>query len=627
MDSELSAAPVSTLTISEYWSRPTGDVVRQEISQRLRRPGAKEKVADAISRERLEFKILWNRSLPINQLPYELLVQIFILGNLEYDFSDREFLSSWTQGLRLGASKLMGICRHWRDIIIETPAFWCTITPQHSNANWTELCIARSLAAPIEIWAHVREWSRCPKRLEIAYPLVHHVRSLYFTVDTQFHTDNLERDWTFRLLFGEGVPVMPTLEKLSFAVTYDLRPRTRDHLPIDVELTLRRFPRLRSLTLAGTLAPRDSALIRELRTLSLTTCSHSLTIDHFLDTLCLCTRLETLRLKDTLNRFSDDWTQRDPVPRQPLISLPRLDMLLISEHGAVCTSRFLAHIHVRSSVSVRISANVDARSPGDGACALAGMLPPSHSVTLESLAAVSHLEVFMCARPRSKAIWIHTDRTPGTAVMTAHMSMDVAFGDGIGSFRDPTLPPSDYGEGSVRELVEVVGHSPVTSLSVDNVYPDAVASWARVFRGFPLLERLSVNGNCGGLDRARGMENLFLGLHAASTTGPGPGAQTTLACPNLRRVSVYGAGSTAVYEAISTCIGYRGVGRGVVLDELELTLFRNGLDLSPAVCRACIRDLAACARRLPIWALTPNGREEGADLGTTEIDTVRQGEQ
>ncbi|KAI1793619.1 hypothetical protein LXA43DRAFT_197487 [Ganoderma leucocontextum] len=610
-DTQSTLAPTPTVTISEYWSQSPPDDLRREIAWRMADPGAKLEVVKAISNERLEFRTIWNRSLPMNQLPYELLIQIFMGVHWEFDPAS-EFSMAWRQGPQPSFSKLLGICRHWRDIIIGTPAFWSTVNLK-GNVNWTELCLARSLTAAIGVWARVPR--PCyPDRLRVAYPLVHRIRSLYFQSDARL--DNPERDLTFPLLFGNGIPVLPVLEKLNFAITHSLWPSSQGYLPIDVEVTLRRFPCLRSLTLGGIVAPQDTALYMQLRTLSLTTCSHRLSFDHFLDTLALCTRLERLCLRDTLDRFSDDWIQRDPVLRQPLISFPRLDTLKVSGHGAACTSRFLAYIHIQpSTIHLEIFVQVDARSPDDRAFTIAAML---HAATLEPLATVNDLEILMrsCAGPRS--VWIRMNRTP-ERVVAASLIMDVAV-----SAHDPSCdlvryaPADYYGRGSVGDLVESLGRSPVTSLSVVNVYPDTVAAWAAVFRTFPLLERLSIRAPGIGCEYAVGIQNIFLGLHAASTTGPGPPA---VACPNLRHVSVDGSGSPAVYEAICTCIGHRG-GRGVVLGQLDLSLYRDW-DFSSALCPApCIKDIVGCTERLSLRGVNfVDGRlEDGATLGAAETD-------
>ncbi|KAM5545617.1 hypothetical protein V8D89_000655 [Ganoderma adspersum] len=577
--------PASSFTTSEYWVESPPEALRQEIARRIVEPGAKEEVVKAISNQPLQLKILWNLSLPINRLPCELLVHIFILVHSEYVFDPNELSESPGLAFRSALSKLMGTCRRWRDVIVETPAFWCVVSLEHSDTKWMELCLARSLPAPIEIWARVPTWCK-PDRLKVVHPLGHRIRSLCFAVHTCWlqDVDTSGRDWPLRLLFGNinGVPVMPALEKLNLAVAGHTSHRRWDYSSGDLELTLRHCPHLRSLSLAGMFAPQDTALYSDLRTLSLTTCSHTLTIDQFLDALALCSQLETLYLKDTLNRFSDsaDWTQRDPDPRRPLISFPRLDTLVVSENGATCTSRFLAHIHVRASVRrLEISAKVEPRASDPSvAVALSGMLPPRPADALEPLSIATAVKVCSCCRKCCggvRSIRVRTGRTPKTPL--------------------PVTVATCCVRGSVRELVGVLGHETVTALEVEDVYPDAVESWAEVFRAFPRLERLSV---CGPRPRwhgiSAGIENVFLGLHAAShsdsdSEGEGEGVLAPgLACPNLLHVSVECEGRTALYEAIRTCVRYRS-GRGVVLGQLDLNF--PVWDLTSDVRCACVEEI------------------------------------
>ena len=83
----------------------------------------------------------------------------------------------------------------------------------------------------------------------------------------------------------------------------------------------------------------------------------------------------------------------------------------------------------------------------------------------------------------------------------------------------------------MANLSRLLGRSPLTFLSISYVLLDAVEAWAGVFRAFPLLERLYIEG-----DSSVGMENTFLGLHAASaadSTGADPGCLVPVACPNM----------------------------------------------------------------------------------------------
>ncbi|KAI1793622.1 hypothetical protein LXA43DRAFT_999673 [Ganoderma leucocontextum] len=382
---------------------------------------------------------------------------------------------------------------------------------------------------------------------------------------------------------------MPVLEDLNFAITDSLEQQMCPSLPIDVDLTVRRFPRLRRLALAGMVTPlEDTALYTQLRTLSLTTCSPPLSFDHFLDTLALCTQLEELCLKDTLGRLWGDFVRGDPAPCRPLISLPCLDRIVLSRHGALCTSRFLAHLHIQSSVRLDISADVNSGSPLCP-CSITAMLP---AVTLEPLATVNDIQLSMSTSsgPGAQSVWIRTDRTPDM-VSTASLTVVLA---AWGPHCGPHAALSGWG--SVSDLPKVLGCSPATSLSVVNVQPDAVAAWAGVFRSCPLLERLSIQGIFWSSTCAVGIENAFLGLHAASM-GADPGSPQAIACPRLAHVAVDGLETTAVYEAIRTCVRYRrdqGVAR---LQEIDLFLFRDPY-VPSALDRACLDDILGCTERL-----------------------------
>ncbi|PIL34700.1 hypothetical protein GSI_03480 [Ganoderma sinense ZZ0214-1] len=588
LSSESTLVPTSVLTTSLYWRPSTPQALRQQIARRIAQPGAKEEVAKAIANERLEFKTLWNRSLPINRLPYELLVYIFTFLHPTVTVGPYGVLTS-SREISQPTLELMATCRLWRDVIVDTPAFWSAVVPECWNTKWTELCLSRSRSAPIEVWVRLR-----PDRPKFAcppYPSVHCIRRLHFSFVA--HTDDSGKGWLFQLLCGTQVPAMPALEVLELETTHDERAQTQGKTPNDVNLTRQRLPCLRSLTLTGIPAPRDAALYADLHTLSLTSCSHSLSIDQFLDALALCTRLKTLCLHETLDRLSEDWKQRDPVPRRPLIHFPHLDSLEVSQHGSVCTSRFLSHIHVRASAQLEISTRDDTRVSGhrDAGASIfflaGGMVPPNHAATLAPLATVTNVEVDTRQDYYSGVYlaWLRVSRNTGAAAtdttVTASMSMNMALAD-------PACRAAR--RGWVRELVELLGRAPgVTALTLDNTgsHPDSVADWAAVFRAFPRLERLSVRSG-GDPDGVVGMEHMFLGLHAA-------GSPAALACQHLREVGVFGLVTTTVYEAIRTCIVYRGR-QGVVLEELDV-------DPTPCWVYVAPQDLQAAQSYSPLTVM------------------------
>ncbi|KAI1781557.1 hypothetical protein LXA43DRAFT_685164, partial [Ganoderma leucocontextum] len=271
-------------------------ILRTRIIQELGELDAKQKqFDDSISRERrLELKRLWNTSLPIHELPNELLVQIFAR------------CKRWQY--------LMLVCHHWRDVLVSTPAFWRKIDLRQ-RIDWTTLCFSRSAAATIDIC--VPHLHRHP--LDVVYPHAHRFKTLRFEAeyDWHFHT-------ALSLIFGDGMPLLEDLEFEVFGRT------ARELEDTNLHLASKGFPRLRTLVLSQTVAPQDPSLYAQLRKLSLSRCSHTLSFDGFLDALAASVQLEALAVHATLFRLPGEWAHHGPVPRRPPISLPRLRSIALT---------------------------------------------------------------------------------------------------------------------------------------------------------------------------------------------------------------------------------------------------------------------------------------------------------
>ena len=188
-DTQSTSAPVSTVMMSEYWAQSTSPVVLcQEIARQMVEPHAKQEIADALSRERLDFGSLWNRALAVNRLPNELLIRIFKFA-IVYSWPASIF-DVWSDGeiedLDRRFWRLMRVCYRWHEVIVGTPAFWCSVRlPQKSpftNRPWTELCLARYVATPLDIVASTSYWCGIYGYLMVLRPLMHRIGSLSFTV-------------------------------------------------------------------------------------------------------------------------------------------------------------------------------------------------------------------------------------------------------------------------------------------------------------------------------------------------------------------------------------------------------------------------------------------------------------
>ena len=578
---------MSTLATSEYWCRSTPDDLRREIARRIADLRAKGEIAKALSSERLQFKSLWNCSLAINQLPDELLIEVFkfVMAHYKRITTVARQLSYIDIGWpRSQFWELMMVCRHWREVIVGTPAFWCLIPVGDVRAEWTDLCLTRSGTAPVHVVAPIPLWNplrECHiERCQAVCPLVQdRICMLYFEYRREFGKIDPNVLATFPPLFGNG---MRGLERLEFRIVHDNRWPYRPTL--DIELTCNRFPRLQHLALTGIVAPREPSLYRQLRTLVLETCTHRLSCDRFLDVLASCTTLERLRLWNTLHHLPGDWVQRDPVPWRPLIRLPHLKVFSVADHGAVLTSRFLAQFHILPSVSLGISAiaedasDVDPPASWYGARSMAAMLPPSFADTLEPLAMPTAIEVWMS----------FSDGVEVTCSSYASLCMDLT----RTSYNGPRPPLEPRRWGSVADLALLLGRAPLTSLWIVETMPDTVSAWESVFRTFALLERLELDGYKD--TSPAGVTNVFLGLHAASAGN----ADGQVACPNLTHIKVTCSGCAPVLEPIHACIRHRGE-RGSVLVDMDFRGVICSPERSPSSWEL-IRDMESYTKRLSV---------------------------
>ncbi len=560
---------------------------------------------------------LGNHSLSIDKLPNELLVRIFL------EFRDVTEGPLWahrsrvghTDSFHMGWQGLMLICRHWRDVLVSTLAFWQKVHVRMDGRNaWTKLCLTRSASASVDVCADPdlrREFS-----LAILYPHAHRFRSFRFST---IYCPRLLT--TLPHLFGHG---MPLLEDLYF-VAHRLIT-SMEH--IDIQLTSQRFPRLQTLSLSGILSPQDVSLYAQLRTLSLSSCSHSLSFDRFLDVLAASAQLEELSLTAALHLFSDDWVRGEAVPRRAPISFPRLRELRLEEHGIVRTSSFLAHLHLRPAVSLRIEGTFKetdyvSDSP-DTVNSISAMLPHNHNVTLPALSVATTVNVevwgdeykISCGTPR-------TDTKKD--IPNAIFMLTTSGGRGWDCFMAQGLD----------DLIISFGQSPITHLNVDGDHTyGTVDAWARVFETFHLLQALNVSG---GPDVS--VETVFLGLHAASSAlTPRGSARSSVACPNLKTINVEGMGAVETYKAMVECFRYRAEKDVAPLETLNLGFTANAEDAPSDVRRGYINDLREVVGYVSRWvrrgsdfifASEPehleSESEDGPESGSDELESDGSG--
>ncbi|KAI1788957.1 hypothetical protein LXA43DRAFT_893772 [Ganoderma leucocontextum] len=184
---------------------------------------------------------------------------------------------------------------------------------------------------------------------------------------------------------------------------------------------------------------------------------------------------------------------------------------------------------------------------------ISAMLPPNRSATIPALALVTQIDLAVegedykirCEYPNCIAASMGSVHPPLTLYI-----------DNV-----PAVTWNSFMAQGLDDIVECYGRSPLTCLTVSGNHGYAtVVAWERVFRTFPLLEKLNIGGRtmCS-------VSKVFLGLHAASSNH----SDSPVACPNLKNVRVEGLGSADTYEAMRECFRYRG-DRGAILQALNL---------------------------------------------------------
>ncbi|OJT08219.1 hypothetical protein TRAPUB_891 [Trametes pubescens] len=194
-------------------------------------------------------------STPVHSLPVELLLEAF--AYVAHSSSNRPALPSagavpracqWTQ--------LMLVCQRWRAIITGAPQFWTSIDLV-SNSKWVELCLDRSGQSSVD----VRLVGLSSVSLRTAIPLVVAAGSRIRSLTFQSYMKTISSTMLQRLFSSP----MPALEGLSISLDWREHGSSR----VDLRLSARNHPRLRSLSLTGVPLPIEPSVYSRMKSLSL----------------------------------------------------------------------------------------------------------------------------------------------------------------------------------------------------------------------------------------------------------------------------------------------------------------------------------------------------------------------
>ncbi|KAI0643337.1 hypothetical protein C8Q79DRAFT_1012629 [Trametes meyenii] len=486
-----------------FYGLPPVDMVARRVTTCQPRAGTGT-VAEQLDRFELELlshRALWNAGVPINQLPQEILLEVFkyFLPNsqsLNHRFSHR----TWAH--------LMRVCRHWCALIRSCPTFWSD-TFTNGSMRWFNLALPRARQAPLGLlclWD--TPFVRVLPLLESqAYRVVHLL--LNATLDNQHVLD--------RLLYAH----FPVLVELHMTGSYDVGAPQAYFPAIDTRID--RFPRLQRLYLSELRLFWTSPLVSGLRELSLSNCSlltPSFALNAFLDVLEQAQRLEKLIFLNFLPSALQPESTGEPGRVVRLPSLHRIDLW----EDTVTINQLMTHLQFPTVGSVRLLSQQedDVYSP-----------PPLYSLLLPP-----DLDSVPCLRTATRAkldIW-----GPDHAFSCANdvMKIDLAF------------EPKEHGETAVWEpwftagfvqLQTLVGTAPLTTLWLcGHLSKVTRAAWDTLFDRFPLLENLTLTVRSGD---ATEEELLFPDDPVMSLGTPSAYPATigsSVRCPRLRRLKIEG---------------------------------------------------------------------------------------
>ena len=459
---------------------------------------------DEVDRELLQAATSRNQSLPINQLPNELLIRIFLLmGPLRRKGRDG-----------LAWIKLMLVCRYWRDVALASPGMWRSIDIGR-NPHWTDLALTRSDPATLDIYTHNKYLSQ--DLFTRIYPHAHRIRSLAFSY-------GMEGQWSPALLNLFDRP-MPALEALTLSMQPDrLTPGPTQSSSVDIQLSSQRFPGLQLLSLSYMAMPRDSLLFSKLHSLTLDNCTCDCSLDQFLDILSSCSMLRNLFLISFLNHLTGNWPTQSTPERAP-ISLPRIAVVFLARVLPRHSSQFLAHVLLPAKTCLVMQVDIPTQEP-DSNDSLQDAIPQNHDTVLPVLHGITEVELYV---QRSEYIFRGASSRSAEKYLLGLQYCPVMENPwdrrGLGR-RDLLMR-------SLADLVAIFQPSSLRHLSIQGLSVAVTqAKWREVLDAFPRLRVLRINDDAP-------MVALVGALQSESPSIPGSephnaGRGPSLPCPQLR---------------------------------------------------------------------------------------------
>ena len=496
--------------------------------------------------EELRLKGLLNATLPVNQIPADILALIFTLcPSPVTDRGARSRSDDSYQVSNFSWLHLTLVCRYWRDLTHGMPALWRGVDVR-STPPWLTLCLDRSAQCTLDLAFHSPKFS--PENFKDLLPHRHRIRSLWF--------NEVDETW---------------LETLCSLLRHDMKALETLHYPrkwskrdskcsAELSLTHQHHPLLQSVTLAGMKVSCDPPMYTKLVSIDFESCKCNISFPHFAELLKASKNLRTLRLYEVLNHLGT------PTPRKPsqdVVELPHLRDVILEGDSPRSYAALLSYFQFPNVEYLAVNGEKATLGSLDQ---LAQLLPSDATPCLPMVQNVTR--ILLTAYDYTYELMGY-DNEP--YYWNARPIVKLSISASRACNLTEALPQA------LVDLVNLFQGAPLTYLSISSVHdPPAIlpTHWAAVFRAFPQLEVLI-------LPVGHGMtKKMWEGLqHASPVTSADTGG--AVACRALRRVcfdvDAHFSVDEELLETILECLRVRA-GRGTRLEELFLYMFPRCFD-------------------------------------------------
>lgn len=471
-----------------------------------------------------------NATVPVNQLPDELVVEI--LAYLVED-GHKQASCPWRS--------MMEVCHRWRVIICNTPFFWRQVSVG-SKLDWLMVCLERCGTAPlVEISFNEPDVPHQALPSTLA-PYSSVIRSLAFhNVDWQWET-------SLTALFTLNMPV---LERLVVKNT------NLDRICTGLQLPGLQFPQLKSFTLSGFAVPDHLALCQELNRIEFRNTPVFMGLVKFFSDMRANTQLQDIIFSDSYNEVPA--MLQIPVPTAPPLDLPRVRKFHLSSGARPVLQQILYDLRTPNATDISITGVV--RGPPD--------VPGNHLFVHRLLPG-----------PRMPLEIMPTLATPKTVVLKLEGRGPVVL-EACNDKQRIRFAVSDHADWlmvnkhllgiCLNDIIDLFSSAPVTSITVhsDHLYRVRYSLWRALFSSFPQLETLKLSGLGVYAD-------MWEGLKEASTTWTAP----EMSCHRLKTIDLDHVwlgprdNYDSLFRPISEALRYRAM-HGCRLQTLRMRIKLN----------------------------------------------------